>query len=150
MKSTIKAVNIALCLTFLLSACGAPSQRVIRVQEDPNITWRASHGRVERIEQIESGGETTGGGAVAGGVIGGVAGHQIGGGRGNDAATVVGAIAGAIIGNAVERNNTQVQYFYRIYVHLDNGDRRIFRQERINGMQAGDRVSIDRGRVVRD
>jgi uncharacterized protein YcfJ len=38
------------------------------------------------------------GGAVAGAVIGGILGHQVGSGRGNDAATVGGALLGGLIG----------------------------------------------------
>ena len=45
----------------------------------------------------------SGAGAVVGAIAGGVLGHQIGSGRGNDAATVGGAIIGGLIGNQVER-----------------------------------------------
>ncbi len=38
-------------------------------------------------------------GAVAGAVIGGILGHQVGSGRGNDAATVGGAVVGGLIGS---------------------------------------------------
>lgn len=40
-----------------------------------------------------------GGRTLAGAIIGGVIGHQIGSGRGNDAATVAGSLIGAAIGN---------------------------------------------------
>jgi hypothetical protein len=39
------------------------------------------------------------GGAVAGAVIGGILGHQVGSGRGNDAATVGGALLGGLLGS---------------------------------------------------
>jgi len=41
------------------------------------------------------------GGAVAGAVLGGILGHQVGSGRGNDAATVGGAIVGGLVGSQV-------------------------------------------------
>jgi uncharacterized protein YcfJ len=41
-------------------------------------------------------------------VIGGVVGHQVGSGRGNDAATVSGAIIGGAIGNQVDREQGNV------------------------------------------
>ena len=44
-------------------------------------------------------GDRDAGGAIAGAVIGGILGHQVGSGRGNDAATVGGAITGALIGS---------------------------------------------------
>ena len=45
------------------------------------------------------------GGAIAGAVIGGILGHQIGSGRGNDAATVGGAVAGGAIGANAGRDS---------------------------------------------
>jgi uncharacterized protein YcfJ len=39
------------------------------------------------------------GGAVAGAVLGGILGHQVGSGRGNDAATVGGAVIGGLLGS---------------------------------------------------
>jgi uncharacterized protein YcfJ len=38
-------------------------------------------------------------GAIAGAVIGGILGHQVGGGRGNDAATAGGAVIGGLVGS---------------------------------------------------
>jgi uncharacterized protein YcfJ len=43
-------------------------------------------------------------GAVAGAVIGGILGHQVGSGRGNDAATVGGALVGGVVGANVGRS----------------------------------------------
>jgi uncharacterized protein YcfJ len=57
---------------------------------------------VER-EQVGGRGEPNVGGAIAGAVIGGILGHQIGSGRGNDAATAGGAVAGAAIGSNAGR-----------------------------------------------
>ena len=47
-------------------------------------------------------------GAVVGAIIGGVLGHQVGAGRGRDAATVGGAVAGGAIGANVNRGGTAV------------------------------------------
>ena len=44
-----------------------------------------------------------GGSTLLGAIIGGVVGHQIGSGRGNDAATVAGSLIGAAIGNDAAR-----------------------------------------------
>ncbi|HEY1075161.1 MAG TPA: glycine zipper 2TM domain-containing protein [Fontimonas sp.] len=43
-------------------------------------------------------------GTVLGGAAGAVIGHQIGSGRGNDAATAVGAVGGAVAGNKIARS----------------------------------------------
>ena len=50
-------------------------------------------------------GAAIGPGTVLGAIIGGVAGHQIGSGRGNDAATAAGAVVGGLVGNQVDRQN---------------------------------------------
>jgi len=46
-------------------------------------------------------------GTVLGAVVGGALGHQVGGGRGKDAATVVGAAAGGYAGNQVQKGMQQ-------------------------------------------
>jgi uncharacterized protein YcfJ len=53
-------------------------------------------------------GAAIGPGTVLGAVIGGVAGHQVGSGRGNDAATAAGAVIGGLIGNQVDRDQGRV------------------------------------------
>ncbi len=55
-------------------------------------------------QQVSDRGERNVGGAVLGAILGGVLGHQVGSGRGNDAATVGGAIAGGVIGSNVGRD----------------------------------------------
>ncbi|MEO8103171.1 MAG: glycine zipper 2TM domain-containing protein [Betaproteobacteria bacterium] len=61
---------------------------------------------VERQQVVEGGsGEPNVGGAVLGAIIGGVLGHQVGGGRGKDAATAGGAVAGALIGGNAGRGD---------------------------------------------
>ena len=57
---------------------------------------------VER-EQVGQRGQANVPGAVMGAILGGVLGHQVGSGRGNDAATAGGAIAGGVIGSNVGR-----------------------------------------------
>ena len=55
-----------------------------------------------RVTRTDTG-APIGAGTVLGAIVGGVAGHQIGSGRGNDAATVGGAIVGGLIGNQYDR-----------------------------------------------
>ncbi|MCY7389038.1 MAG: glycine zipper 2TM domain-containing protein [Burkholderiales bacterium] len=82
-----------------------------RVYEAPVTSVRAVLGPpeqrcwVEREQVVERGDQNVGG-AVLGAIIGGVLGHQVGGGRGKDAATAGGAVAGALIGgNSGNGNN---------------------------------------------
>ena len=53
-------------------------------------------------------GAAIGPGTVLGAIVGGVAGHQVGSGRGNDAATAAGAVIGGIVGNQVDREHGRV------------------------------------------
>jgi uncharacterized protein YcfJ len=53
-------------------------------------------------------GAAIGPGTVLGAIVGGVAGHQVGSGRGNDAATAAGAVIGGLVGNQVDRQHGNV------------------------------------------
>ena len=69
--------------------------------ENRQECWNNRSNRYEaRVDHDNHVGAGTALGAVAGGVIG----HQIGSGRGNDAATVGGALLGGLIGHNVEKD----------------------------------------------
>ena len=65
-------------------------------------------GYEERRITRQSDGAPVGAGTVLGAIAGGVIGHQVGSGRGNDAATVGGAVVGGLIGNQVDRQQGNV------------------------------------------
>ena len=88
-----------------------------RVYEAPVTSVRAVVGAPEQRcwverEQVTEGrrGDANVGGAIVGGIIGGVLGHQVGGGRGKDAATAGGAVAGALIGGNAGRGERGATY----------------------------------------
>ena len=60
-----------------------------------------------RVTRTDTG-AAIGPGTVLGAIVGGVAGHQVGSGRGNDAATAAGAVIGGLIGNQVDRDQGRV------------------------------------------
>ena len=105
----------------------------------------ADFGRVVAIDVIGGERRTTGAGAVVGGVLG----HQVGSGRGNDAATVAGAVGGAVVGNEIEKRRNDGER-YRITVRSRDGRDSVFEQDSLEGIRVGDRVRIDGGRVIRD
>ena len=80
-------------------------RREERLFEAEVVAVRAVYGRpeqrcwVERESVSGPAGDANVGGAIAGAIIGGILGHQVGSGRGNDAATAGGAVAGAAIGS---------------------------------------------------
>jgi len=136
-------------MMLALAACSTTTTRTVHVNEDPQAAYRASHGSITKIEEVQTSQDNTGAGAVIGGIVGGVAGHQIGQGRGKDAATVAGVVGGALIGNEIEKKNNAPKTHFRLTVHLDNGDYRTIQQNTIGDLQVGDRIRIDRNRVVR-
>jgi uncharacterized protein YcfJ len=78
-----------------------------------------------------------GGRTLVGAIIGGVIGHQIGSGRGNDAATVAGALIGASAGNqsAYARGGNYGAVQYSRPVRRCETQYREHQEERIDGYE---------------
>jgi outer membrane lipoprotein SlyB len=105
-------------------------------------------GTVIDLRTVTQKGDSSGAGAVLGGIAGGVLGHQVGSGRGNTAATVVGAAGGAYVGNEVEKNrNTTTQYV--VHVKMEDGSVRNFTYKDPTSYRVGDRVRIVHHKLVR-
>lgn len=162
MKISIRSLSITASLLALatLTACVAPApvyqtsrypyQPVQPVAQGPYVEY----GRVANIEVIRSqtaGTPTTGGGAIAGGLIGGVLGNQVGSGNGRAAATALGVVGGALLGNNVEanRNGPRAYESYRVSIQTDNGGYRAFDVPSPGDLRVGDRVRIDNGQISR-
>jgi uncharacterized protein YcfJ len=136
---TLGALGVCVALTLVATGCGAPKpreERVVRTtttytddyRRRPNerlytapvtqvhAVFKSSEERcwVER-ERVSNRRGASVGGAVAGAVIGGILGHQIGSGRGRDAATAGGAIAGGAVGANVGRRSAE----YRDVKHCE-------------------------------
>lgn len=106
-------------------------------------------GTVVDLKTVTVKGESSGAGAVLGGIAGGVLGHQVGSGRGNTAATVVGAAGGAYVGNEVEKKrNTKTRYV--VYVKMEDGSTRNWTYSNPTSYRIGDRVKVvDKKLVLR-
>jgi len=76
-----------------------------------------------------------------------VLGHQIGSGRGNDAATAAGAIGGALAGREIDRRNDE---HFRITVELRDGRTATFVQDSLDGIRVGDPVRLADNRLYRN
>jgi outer membrane lipoprotein SlyB len=109
----------------------------------------ASYGTIDSIQMVQSGGGSSGVGAVTGGLVGALLGNQIGSGGGRTAATVAGAAGGAIVGNKMEANRNAPRETYQISIRMDNGDYRIVNQDNVYDLRAGNRVRLIDGRVYR-
>jgi outer membrane lipoprotein SlyB len=104
------------------------------------------YGRVSHVERIGTR-DTSGGGAVVGGVVGAVVGRSVAGSDSKTAGTVIGGVAGAVIGNEIEKN--QRGDGVRVTVQLDRGGMRRFDFGPGTDLRVGDRVRIEGDRIYR-
>jgi outer membrane lipoprotein SlyB len=106
-------------------------------------------GQVEAINVIETRGEGGYLGTIGGGVVGALLGSQIGNGNGRTAAQIAGAVGGAYAGRAIEGNSRKMSHF-EVIVRLQNGASQTLSFPNNPGLQVGDQVKIDNGRLVRN
>lgn len=106
-----------------------------------------SCGVIDSIRPVQVAGNTSGVGAVAGGVTGAVLGHQIGNGHGRDAMTVLGGIGGAFAGHSIEKNVNR-RTVYRVTVRMDDGSFRTISQSDAPAMALGSKVRVVNGSLV--
>ena len=106
----------------------------------------ADCGVVQSIRAVEQKGQSSGAGAVIGGVAGGVLGHQIGSGRGNTVATIAGVGVGAVAGNEVEQQ-AKIPTTWYVVIQMASGATRSFTYSAQPSVREGDRVKLlDNGR----
>ena len=106
----------------------------------------ANCGVVEKIDRVYGERNSSGGGAVLGGIIGAIVGNQIGSGSGRAAATVAGAIAGGAVGNSAERNANSAPW-YELYLRMDDGRRIVVSQRDRHGVRQGAYILIRNGQA---
>jgi outer membrane lipoprotein SlyB len=104
-------------------------------------------GTVESISTVERQADTTGVGAVAGGLTGALLGNQIGRGSGRTVMTIAGGAGGAYLGNKIE-GNTRRSTAYKIVVRMDNGSERTIHQTEAPGVAVGGQVRVVGSSVV--
>ena len=84
--------------------------RMDRIPVNREECWSEQRrGYEERRVTRQDTGAPIGAGTVLGAIAGGVIGHQVGSGRGNDAATAAGAIVGGLVGNQIDRDQGNVR-----------------------------------------
>jgi outer membrane lipoprotein SlyB len=137
-------------LALAVAAGCATHQPVQSVGNAPIYNQQQSeYGRVQSIDLVRAESQTTGGGALVGGLVGAVVGRQIGSGSGRTAGTMVGAVGGALIGNQIEKNQRGAQDFYRVVVRTEYGQVRSFDYQQLADLRVGDRVRIEGNQVYR-
>lgn len=98
-------------------------------------------GTVASIQPVKAKGDASGAGAVMGAIAGGVIGHQIGSGRGNDAATAAGAIGGGFAGHEIEKQVRSTTY-YKVDVSMEDGSTRTVNLNTTQGISVGSKVRV--------
>ena len=147
MKTLTQSMSLALLgvsLAIPLTACDTKAEPGVA----PVMTSRAAPpkcydcGTITGIAQMTAKGEGSGLGIVLGAVAGAVAGHQVGDGRGQDAATVGGAVVGGFAGNEIEKRVKGTKYFQVTVAMDNNGGTRTVDVGSMNGLTNGSRVKV--------
>ena len=127
----------------------APSRSVAAAERPAPRPVCTNCGTVTSVRAVTEQGEASLIGPIAGGALGGAIGSQIGGGSGRTLATIAGAAGGAAIGTEVERRS-KAQTTYVVAVRMNDGTTRTINYQSPPGYEAGDRVRVVDGRLVRD
>lgn len=150
MPSPFKSGLAMLAAALVVAGCANGNPR-----QDSYVISRAdqyesnSRGVIESIRVTRAETNTSGAGAIVGGLVGAILGNQVGGGNGKTAATVVGAVGGAVVGNNVEKNQAQASDMYEIHLRLRNGDSMIIVQDNIDDLHVGNQARVVDGRAYR-
>ncbi|PWF41910.1 glycine zipper 2TM domain-containing protein [Massilia glaciei] len=151
MKSTHTIAALIIASTAVLSGCASNSTDPYNngAYNSP-VSSSMGYGTIDSIQVTRGPGQTSGAGAIVGGMVGALAGHQVGGGDGKKIATAVGAVGGALVGNQIEANrNGGGRDMYQIGIRLENGDYRTIVQDSVYDLRIGNRVRVVDGRVYR-
>ena len=128
----------------------APLPAPVYSPPQPQAPVAAPYGVVRSIDLLQAPQQTSGAGALIGGVLGAVIGRQFGDhGSGRAAGTMVGAFGCAVIGNEIEKQQQAGATVYRITIHLDGGGQRAIDVPNPNGLHVGERVRVEGGHIIR-
>lgn len=142
-------LSAALLATLVATGCAVHPATQPQPPMPSAAAYGVEYGQVQSIDVVRAESQTSGGGALLGGLIGAVVGRQIGSGSGRDAGTAVGAVGGAIIGNQIEKNNRGARDFYRVAILTQGGQVRSFDYQQLADLRVGDRVRIEQNQVYR-
>jgi len=103
-------------------------------------------GTVESVKEVTTPGDSSGVGAVGGGIAGAVLGNQFGHGTGRSVMTVLGAAGGALAGKEIEKQHNATKR-WDVTVRLDDGSHQTLSSPSLPYWHAGDRVRFLDGRL---
>jgi len=138
--SQLCAVGIA-ALALALGGCATSDSANVYKRDQMRTAATVQSGVVDQVREVQMQ-DSTGIGAVAGGVIGGIAaGRNIGGGSGQIVSGILGSIIGGLLGNKIEENVMRKQAL-EISLTLDNGQRMVVVQEADQPIVPRQRVDV--------
>ena len=145
MKSKHHVVPMLTVAIFLFmpifAGCGTSQSSRVYSSSQAQRSLSVYYGTIIELRQVTIQNQTSGGGAILGGVAGGVLGSTIGSGSGRTLATVGGALAGMAAGNAIEQQ-TGTKPAIEFTIELDNGRTMAVVQEDGAYYRVGDRVRL--------
>lgn len=111
----------------------------------PPVAPGTGQGTVVSVRQAQAPQkESSGLGAIFGGIVGAIGGNQVGKGSGRTVATIAGAVGGAWAGNEIEkRAGSNPNVSYETTVRLDDGQTRVITTRGVPPWREGTRVSWD-------
>lgn len=115
---------------------------------EKNATACGDCGKVIAVRVVETAGESSPLGMIAGGVAGAILGHQIGQGRGKDLATIAGAAGGAYAGHKIEQNVRSTKQWIAT-VRFEDGSVRDFNFDKDPGLSEGVSVKNTQAGLMR-
>jgi outer membrane lipoprotein SlyB len=129
-----------------LTVASHPAPMQYGAPVDTTVATCAECGVIESVREIKVKGQSSGLGAIGGGVLGGLLGNRVGAGRGKSAMTVVGAVGGAVAGNEVEKR-AKTTTSYKVGVRMRDGSSRVIREASLPAWRTGDKVKVVNGAI---
>jgi outer membrane lipoprotein SlyB len=105
-------------------------------------------GVIAAVRAVEVKADTSGVGAVAGGVAGAVVGNQFGHGDGRTVMTIAGAAGGAFAGNEIEKH-VKKHKVYKVTVRMDDGRMVTVNKNAAPAFAVGERVRLNGNAIER-
>ncbi len=113
----------------------------------PPIRACSDCGVIESVRQMVHDGESTGLGAIAGGILGGALASNLGKGNGRTLASVAAAIGGGMIGNQIEKSRHQT-LSYQVSLRMEDGTTRLIEMHTVPSWRIGDTVRLVNGAIL--
>jgi outer membrane lipoprotein SlyB len=104
-------------------------------------------GAIANVREVTHEGQTSGTGAVIGGLAGGALANNIGRGNTRTLATLAGIVGGGLLGNTIEKSEHKT-ISYQITVRMEDGTTRLIDSATMPSWRIGDKVKLVHGTIV--